>query len=49
MDGCFLKDIVVSIDFKTQSVVMKHIEKIVSVYEDYVSGEYGSFSDKHTN
>ena len=43
MDGCSLKDIAVAVGFKTPSAVSKHIEKLAGAYEDYVSGEYGSF------
>lgn len=48
MDGSSLKDIAAAVGFKTPSAVSKHIEKIAGAYEDYVSGEYGSFLDKHT-
>ena len=47
MDGSSLKDIAAAGGFKTPSAVSKHIEKIAGAYEDYVSGEYGSFLDKH--
>ena len=47
MDGCSLKDIAAAVGFKTPRAVSKHIEKIAGAYEDYVSGEYGSFLDKH--
>lgn len=43
MDGCSLKEIAAAAGFKTPSAVSKHIEKIAGAYEDYVSGEYGSF------
>lgn len=48
MDGCSLKEIAAAVAFKTPSAISKHIEKIAGAYEDYVSGEYGSFLDKHT-
>ena len=48
MDGSSLKDIAAAVGFKTPSAVSKHIEKSAGAYEDYVSGEYGSFLDKHT-
>ena len=48
MDGSSLKEIAAAVGYKTPSAVSKHIEKIAGAYEDYVSGEYGSFLDKHT-
>ena len=48
MDGSSLKEIAAAVGFKTPSAVSKHIEKIAGAYEDYVSGKYGSFLDKHT-
>ena len=47
MEGSLLKEIAAAVGFKTPSAVSKHIGKIAGAYEDYVSGGYSSFLDKH--
>ncbi len=47
-EGHSLQEIADAVGFKKSSAVSKHIEKIAGAYENYVSGEYGSFLDKHT-
>lgn len=47
-EGCSLKEIATKVGFKSPSTVSKRIEKLASSYEDFVSGEYNSFLDKHT-
>ena len=48
-EGHSLQEIADAVGFKTPSAVSKHIEKIAGAYENFVSDEYGSFLDKHTN
>ena len=36
------------VGFKSPSAVSKRIEKLAGAYEDFVSGEYSDFLDKHT-
>lgn len=48
-EGNSLQEIADAVGFKTPSAVSKHIEKIAGAYEDFVSDEYDSFLDKHTN
>lgn len=47
-EGYALKEIAEKVGFKTPSAVSKRIEKLAGAYEDFVSGEYSSFLDKHT-
>lgn len=48
-EGHSLQEIADAVGFKTPSAVSKHIEKIAGAYEDFVSDEYGSFLETHTN
>ena len=43
-----MKEIAEKAGFKTPSAVSKRIEKIAGAYEDFISGEYSDFLDKHT-
>ena len=43
-----LKEIAEKAGFKSPGAVSKRIEKLAGVYEDFVSGEYSDFLDKHT-
>ena len=47
-EGYSLKEIAEKAGFKTPSAVSKRIEKLAGAYEDFVSGEYSDFLDKHT-
>ena len=47
-EGCSLKEIAEKVGFKSPSAVSKRIEKIAGAYEDFISGEYSDFLDKHT-
>ena len=47
-EGFSLKEIAEKAGFKTPSAVSKRIEKLAGAYDDFVSGEYGDFLDKHT-
>ena len=43
-----LKEIAEQVGFKSPSAVSKRIEKLAGAYEDFASGEYSDFLDKHT-
>ena len=43
-----LKEIAEKAGFKSPSAVSKRIEKLAGAYEDFVSGEYSDFLDKHS-
>ena len=47
-EGYSLKEIAEKTGFKSPSAVSKRIEKLAGAYEDFVSGEYSDFLDKHT-
>ena len=47
-EGYALKEIAEKTGFKSPSAVSKRIEKLAGAYEDFVSGEYSDFLDKHT-
>ena len=47
-EGCSLKEIAEQVGFKSPSAVTKRIEKLAGAYEDFISGEYSDFLDKHT-
>lgn len=47
-EGYALKEIAEKTGFKSPSAVSKRIEKLDGAYEDFVSGEYSDFLDKHT-
>ena len=47
-EGYSLKEIAEKAGFKSPSAVSKRIEKLAVQYEDFVSGEYSDFLDKHT-
>ena len=46
-EGYSLKEIAEKAGFKTPSAVSKRIEKLTGAYEDFISGEYSDFLDKH--
>ena len=47
-EGRSLKETAEKVGFKSPSAVSKRIEKLAGAYEDFVSGEYSDFLDKHT-
>lgn len=47
MDGFSQQEIADKLDFKTASVVSKHLAKLAAQYEDLVSGEYDDYLKKH--
>lgn len=47
-EGYSIKEIAEKTGFKSPSAVSKRIEKLAGAYEDFVSGEYSDFLDKHT-
>ena len=49
VEGFSLKEIAEKVGFKTPSAVSKRIEKLAGAYEDFISGEYSDFLDKHTS
>ena len=48
MDGCTLEQIAKFAGYKTPSAVYKRIQKIATVYEDFVLKNYGEFLDIHS-
>ena len=46
-EGHALKEIAERVGFTSPSAVSKRIEKLAGAYEDFVSGEFSDFLDKH--